>query len=269
MTKRRFWFVASPAILWGLYALAILCYGIVRSFGDQVLPAYDIEPLERALFAGVSPVEWLQDNLYARDLVWLDEAGFALHFGWFWLPLAFGLLVTLFERRRLMEYLGWIVAASFFADIGFLLFPVEPPWMVAGATRVLEVRAFVDYTGLDNNPVAAFPSLHAGIPAVIAVFFLVRCTRLRWLAWPAALYSVLVGFAVVYLGEHWALDVIAGWALSLVTWYAFAGRFGFRALDKLPGRPVTRLAELNEWLSSRDPDAAPAEVGDAEERIAA
>lgn len=257
----RLRFVVAPAILWALYALAIAGYAAVRSVGDQLLPWVDLEPVERAVFLGTVPPAWLQAHVYERDLVWLDFAGFALHFVWFWVPLAFGLLITLFERERLLEYLGWIVVASFTADIGFLLLPAEPPWMVDGAVRVLQVRSFVEYTALDNNPVAAFPSLHAGVPAVIALFLAVRCSRLRPLAWVAGVFSFAVGLAVVYLGEHWAIDVLAGWLLAPLTWYLFCGRYGLGCLNWLPGRPVERLRVLNRTLSSREP----VEDGDLEQ----
>ncbi len=72
-------------------------------------------------------------------------------------------------------------------------------------------------TVLDTNPMAAMPSLHAAFPACCALAA-VRAWRLKGATlW---LYVAAMAFALVYLGEHYAVDVLAGVALAVVAWHA-------------------------------------------------
>jgi hypothetical protein len=132
--------------------------------------------------------------------------------------------------------------------------------MEIGSVRVLQERAFIEYTGVDTNQVAAMPSLHAGLPAALGLFALLR---LRWRRAAAALfaYSGGVGFFVVYLGEHWVIDVFAGWALAASVAVVLTRPEVHRAVNALPGRPLTAFARFNAWWlpePARVPPAAPA-----------
>ncbi|HVM95557.1 MAG TPA: phosphatase PAP2 family protein, partial [Candidatus Acidoferrales bacterium] len=57
------------------------------------------------------------------------------------------------------------------------------------------------------------PSVHAAIPALCALFALQQFGR-RGL--PVLVYAILVWMAVIYLGEHYLTDVIAGILLAVV-----------------------------------------------------
>jgi membrane-associated phospholipid phosphatase len=59
------------------------------------------------------------------------------------------------------------------------------------------------------NDVAAMPSLHAAYAMLIALFFWSR-VGWRWRLLLAA-YALGMGFALVYTGEHYFSDVLAGW----------------------------------------------------------
>ena len=67
-----------------------------------------------------------------------------------------------------------------------------------------------------SNPYAAMPSLHAMDALIVGVvmFGLVRSriAKALWLAWP-----VWVGFAVISTGNHYWLDVVAGFVLAVAT----------------------------------------------------
>jgi membrane-associated phospholipid phosphatase len=59
------------------------------------------------------------------------------------------------------------------------------------------------------NPVAAMPSLHGAFAVLAVVFFLPR-TRHRF--WPLLLaYPLLMALTLVSTGEHYVIDVVAGW----------------------------------------------------------
>jgi membrane-associated phospholipid phosphatase len=250
-------FVVAPAVMWAAYAVLLTAFALLRAAGDDVLPAHRFDPLESAIF-GRAPTRWLQAEIYTRDIAWFDFLMDLLHLVWFFVPLGFGIVVTLFERRRLMEYMGWIVVACYASTFIFLMVPVAPPWMEPGVTRVLAERRVTGYTGLDNNPFAAFPSLHAALPLVIGLFFLLRCDRVRWLGWLAVGYALAVGFAVVYLGEHWVLDVLGGYAFAVGVAAMFISPRVRSGCARIRGDPLGRLAALNDVLS-RHPDDAQSE----------
>ena len=67
----------------------------------------------------------------------------------------------------------------------------------------------------------AMPSTHAAFTAapVVALLVVVRWQSRRAFVMAATVLGlalVLIGAAMVYLGAHWATDVLAGWALGVV-----------------------------------------------------
>ncbi len=83
----------------------------------------------------------------------------------------------------------------------------------------------------------AFPSGHAVVPLVfygMIAFFLRRTVRKRryraLIAAGAATFVFLIGYSRIYLGVHWASDVIAGWALGAAILLCAASLF--RAREK-------------------------------------
>ncbi len=77
------------------------------------------------------------------------------------------------------------------------------------------------------NPYAAMPSLHAMDAFIVGVvmFGLVRSrlAKALWLAWP-----VWVSFAVISTGNHYWLDVVAGFVLAIATGFALSRMPGVR-----------------------------------------
>jgi membrane-associated phospholipid phosphatase len=69
------------------------------------------------------------------------------------------------------------------------------------------------------NAVAAMPSLHMGV--TFAVYLFARDVNRR-IARVLLIYSVLMGFSLVYLGEHYAIDVIVGAACALIIYRIYS-----------------------------------------------
>jgi inositol phosphorylceramide synthase catalytic subunit len=122
-----------------------------------------------------------------------------------------------------------------------LLLPCTPPWYEteqgldtpaqygmpgspAGLARVDALLGVDMYTTSFTTaplPFGAFPSLHAA-DATLEAIVLARCfPRLRI---PAVLYVVWIFWATLYLGHHYAVDLVGGVVFALVT-YAVARRF--------------------------------------------
>jgi membrane-associated phospholipid phosphatase len=64
------------------------------------------------------------------------------------------------------------------------------------------------------DPVASLPSLHAGTTLLFAIFMWHRVRRaVRALL---VLYPLMMGFTLVYAGDHYVIDVLFGWAAAVL-----------------------------------------------------
>lgn len=132
----------------------------------------------------------------------------------------------------------WLLSVMWMSLIGvagYIAYPMSPPWLAAqlGAdasiTRISGIGW--DYLGLNwvgdllglsqaaSNPVAAMPSLHAAA-ALLLAGFLWPVTR-WWVRSVLVLYAAAMALALVYTGEHYVIDVVAGWlTAALALWIA-------------------------------------------------
>ena len=177
--------------------------------------------LQRALARhGAEGPEW---RVLDRVLVWA-------HWSWFAVPhgsLAFILVrhPQRFSRAAVMTYAVFDIGASV-----YWLAPTAPPWFACSAEGRPDSdepalrRMMVEYgeyfwrdgwgslySVLGGNPLAAMPSLHFAT-TVMAAFLLAEVSPLA-----GALgfgYAATLGFALVYLGEHYVVDLAAGAALA-------------------------------------------------------
>jgi membrane-associated phospholipid phosphatase len=72
-----------------------------------------------------------------------------------------------------------------------------------------------------SNRVAAMPSLHLAFACLVALFIAGRL-RSRWRAL-LALYPAAMGLALVYQGEHYVLDLVAGAGYAVAVHAGLAG----------------------------------------------
>jgi membrane-associated phospholipid phosphatase len=84
--------------------------------------------------------------------------------------------------------------------------------------------------------VAALPSLHAGY-ALLVVLFLWRLTP-WWVRPVLALYPPAMAFSLVYGGEHYVVDCIAGWAYAAFAFFSVEYVFARRAARREYLEPV-------------------------------
>jgi membrane-associated phospholipid phosphatase len=76
------------------------------------------------------------------------------------------------------------------------------------------------YHALEGNPFAAMPSLHFGTSIMAARVLSLVGRRHAALGWA---YALALGFGLVYLGEHYVVDLIAGLALAEAIWRTAPG----------------------------------------------
>src|SRR4051794_18933729 len=97
--------------------------------------------------------------------------------------------------------------------------------MLSGYTDVLSLHAADGWWSTDasapkgmgglTNELAAFPSLHAGWALWVALVVR-RSTRKYWARGLAWAHAAITAIVVIGTGNHWILDVAAGWALVIV-----------------------------------------------------
>ncbi len=133
-------------------------------------------------------------------------------------------------RDRFAAWVAAFIAFTIVGVSGYILYPAAPPWLasdlgvVGTVTRIshvgweyLQLGLVADLTTAGqgaSNPVAAMPSLHAGAPMLITLFLWPRLRR----RWRAALlgYVLMMALTLVYTGEHYVVDVVAGWLTAAV-----------------------------------------------------
>jgi len=81
-----------------------------------------------------------------------------------------------------------------------------------GTLHLQSAGALVNSGQASVNLVAAIPSLHAALTAMISVF-LWRRVRARWHPLLVA-YPLAMAFVLVYSAEHFVIDILLGWALA-------------------------------------------------------
>jgi PAP2 superfamily len=211
---------------------------------DRVLIDYPIE-VDRVIGFGELPTVRLQRRLARgqwrlgdRVLVWAH---------WLWFLVPHGTLVYIMLRRRGRFDRAAVMTYAVF-DIGAMIYwilPTAPPWYAAahegheghfddfsrasgasnGASDEIAVRRMMVeygeffwkdgwgplYSVLGGNPLAAMPSLHFATSMMAAQLLSETGPVAGAVGWG---YTATLGFALVYLGEHYVVDLIAGAVLT-------------------------------------------------------
>jgi membrane-associated phospholipid phosphatase len=187
--------------------------------------------IDRVLGLGVLPGIRLQRRAsrpgavrrYEKVLVWC-------HWLWFLVPHSTLAFILLRDRERLPRAAVLTYAVFDLGAIGYWVVPTAPPWYAAAHGRLEDgstpaVRRMMweygeEFWGerwsslydlLGGNPLAAMPSLHFAT-SVMAAHLLAEVGPVPGLAgWS---YALTLGLALVYLGEHYVIDLLGGLALT-------------------------------------------------------
>jgi membrane-associated phospholipid phosphatase len=209
------------------FLLLFFAYEVMRGFASKTgFAPHDLSGAERFLFFGNLPTLVLQHALYDPHQIRLvDAVAICFYFLHFVLPVAVGFVFWLGSREHYWRFVSALLLMSFLAFVTYLFFPSTPPWLqfphevhkIADETVTkwgLSYYTSPVYENLNPNRYAAFPSLHAAYPTLAVVFAWRRYRRLAigLLAWAACVW-----FSVVYLGEHYVVDVLCGFAFVAVS----------------------------------------------------
>jgi hypothetical protein len=123
------------------------------------------------------------------------------------------------------------------------------PQAFADIARALgfEGRYLYSYAVYEINPnlVAAMPSLHAAYPTLAFLFARRQFGRPAWLM---LLYAIGVWISVVYLADHYVVDVLAGIAYAFVAYLVIVHGPGWfrRAVDRAADPAIGAVVEAAE-----------------------
>jgi len=239
--------IAVPISRFRSYAGAFLPYGaawlvftLLRSLADETgvqLRTVQVTSIERAMFDGIVPTIWLQDRMFDPvHIHWYDYATTFIHWSYFFVPHVAAIVMW---RKAPDHYRRYLIATVITLGIGLMVYflsPAAPPWLTADRAPqqdIFRVMANVGreinsslydrtYSALgDPNPVAAMPSLHQAITFLVFLFTL----RAGWrYSVPMGIYAVLMGFSLVYTGEHYVIDTLVGAAIATYA-YVYSGRW--------------------------------------------
>jgi hypothetical protein len=187
--------------------------------------------IDRALGLGIAPTLRLQRRFATPGGVSApDKVLIWCHWLWFLTPHS-ALLYTLFRDRERFPRAAVLTYAVFdIGTIGYWAVPTAPPWYAAAQGRLHDPRTpplrrlmyehgelfwrrgwrpLYDFLG--GNPLAAMPSLHFATSVMAAHLLAEMGPSEGAVGWS---YAIALGFALVYLGEHYLVDLIAGLALT-------------------------------------------------------
>lgn len=250
--------VAACALqMWAYLAAYELPHDDPEALAARVRIDYPVK-LDRVLGLGVPPTLRLQRLLrppgetraVEKLLVWT-------HWLWFAVPHAATAYVLVRDRERFGRAAATTYAVFDLGAVVYWLVPTAPPWYAAQRGRLGDHRdppvrrMMVEYgeqfwkhrwgplySVLGGNPLAAMPSLHFAT-SVNAAHLLAESGRLEGtLGWA---YALTLGLALVYLGEHYVADLLAGLALTE----------GVRALAPLLGPSLERAAGVVRAIEAR------------------
>ena len=239
--------------VWAVYMLAFLLFAHLRGLADETgIPArfeYVVD-LEQTLFAGSTPTLWLQERLYAVGEIGVAEiASVAIYTSYFVVPHLVALALWLRRPELFGRYAAALLGTAYLGLAVSFAVPTAPPWLAGQSghlpfiSRVVEdVTNGVDpsiyergYEIVGANPVSAMPSLHMAMTVLV----LLAAWRARLPVRVAGLlYALAMGFALVYAGEHYMVDLAAGAAVAALAW-RIAGA-GDRVRLRVPLGPLAR-----------------------------
>jgi membrane-associated phospholipid phosphatase len=210
------------------------------------LPLHVTAPVRADLWIGEHlgmggmPTTWLQEHLHpGTSTPWYSVPISLTYVSHFLVMPTVAVVLWLVNRERFRVWMRMVVALAVAGVATYFLYPMAPPWL-ADHHGVFPGPPVGRYTSdgfdliglhmvggaLDQgqylvNPVAAMPSLHMAYATLAAGFFWFG-TR-WWQKALLALYPLAMGLTLVYGGEHYVVDELAGvgYALTVIAAWRF------------------------------------------------
>lgn len=240
------------------YASVWFVFSFLRSFADETILAKTLNTkvveFERWVWGGELPTIRLQARFFDLDHIqWYDYYFTFVHWSYFIVPHAIMIWIWWKHKDEFTHFLTALTMTLFLGLLIYFILPSNPPWMAPPATdspvapyvqRIMEPIGKALGGGLyeagykivgESNPIAAMPSMHFAVTFILVWVAHGRGRGWEILAW---LYAISMGAALVYMGEHYVIDVLVGGSVTTWSWF------------------VTR-----EWMSENAPLGSPTHFG--------
>ncbi|MGP8056184.1 MAG: phosphatase PAP2 family protein [Nitrososphaerales archaeon] len=182
-----------------------------------------LAPLDQAL-VGSNFAADVQATFASSATTFISTVFYGMHA--FLIVIAF----VLFWFKDKAVYRGYtysLVVTSYLALLTFVILPTKPPWMAGTAQNLLTTgdkmfpAAFQDVQAVllsgESDVVAAFPSLHAAYATLFSTFMFKLGRKYGLVSLPIA---GGVYFSIIYLGQHFLVDLLGGIAYAGISVYA-------------------------------------------------
>jgi membrane-associated phospholipid phosphatase len=249
------------AVEWGPFVAVLFVYDRLRGFADGlVFPARELPQLrlEAALFGKPIPTVWLQTQLWhgANHLRWWDYLTWFVYLTHFFATLVVAAILWTWAHDKFSRFATMVCVLALTGFVTYTLYPAVPPWLAARHGTIGHSNRLVGivwhhvpiahYGSLFEkgqsyaNNVAAMPSLHAGY-ALLVTLYLWRLVPRGWRPL-LALYPPAMAFALVYSGEHYVVDCLAGWVYAAASFVAVNLWFEWRSRRVVAREPALEPA---------------------------
>jgi membrane-associated phospholipid phosphatase len=193
---------------------------------------------------------------------WYDATLTTVYYSHFVVALTIASVLWLRDRCAWVRFMRRYLSLNVLALVVYVTYPMAPPWLAAQDGFItadiarLTGRGWYEL-GAGNfhqkftavgNPVAAMPSLHAGIALFVALYGISRL-RGRW-RWLLLLYPLAMSFMLVYYAEHYVIDIVAGFGAAGLTLWGCA-MWERRVITAGPRRAARRLRTRRRRGSAR------------------
>ena len=216
---------------WSIFLIVLLAWqalnGLSHNIGNFKPHVTEMIVVDKFLFFGQVPTIWLQQHFYnPGHVAWYDIGATVLYLMHFAFPMGVGFALWLWNRPIFLQFMLSFLCVALAGFATYVLFPAAPPW-IAALWHYLPPVHRIFYAGIHffggESAISVFylwlwqhggwdafgavPSEHASLPFLCFLY-----ARRAWprAGWALLAYCIAVWIAIVYLGEHYVVDVIVG-----------------------------------------------------------
>ncbi len=231
---------------WPILAV-LLVYTYSRGIADNLgTPLHVTEPIrfDTWLFHGHLPTAVLQQHWCGNPCSftmpgrWYDAVLATVYYSYFVSALGLAVVLWLRNRTEWVAFMRRYLTINAVALVCYVFYPMAPPWWASDYHYLPEDVERITMRGWDTfglhrarlalgpaevtgNAVAAMPSLHTATTTLLALYAITRL-RTRW-RWLTLLYPAAMSLSLVYNGEHYVLDLLAGYLLAALVMLGASG----------------------------------------------